>query len=244
MVNRAFPPRRDRAAIALSIALHCCVLAFVATIAMPSFSPDVQDERTLLAGVIRIEHRPPHRIVQPRPAPPRPPAAARPAAAPVFRVARSVSHAARALVVRTERRFSASSTAARAKTASSAAAVAPVAAAAAPHPLAAAAATPTLPAETPAPAAVAHEDGIGNFGEDYPAKVDPQSRGTLFAGINDTVQLRVTVDESGHVVAIEFVRAPADPATVQEVRNRVLAARFIPAVCNGLRCTGTVPLHN
>lgn len=243
MVNRAFPPRRDRTAIALSIALHCCALAYVATIAMPTFSPDVQDERTLLAGIIRIEHRPPHRLVQPRPAPLRPPPAARPAAPPVLRVARSVSHAARALVVPTERRFIASSTKAPAKTASSAA-VAPVVAAAAPRPLAAAAATP-LPAATPAPAAaVAHEDGIGNFGEDYPAKVDPQSRGTLFAGINDTVQLRVTVDESGHVVAIEFVRAPADPATVQEVRNRVLAARFIPAVCNGLRCTGTVPLHN
>ncbi len=103
-----------------------------------------------------------------------------------------------------------------------------------------------MPTATPVPAAavVPHEDGIGNFGEDYPAKVDPQWRGTLFAGINDAVQLRVTVDESGHVVAIEFVRPPADPALVQELRNRLLAARFIPAICNGLRCTGTVPLHN
>jgi hypothetical protein len=244
MVNRAFPPRRDRTAIALSIALHCCVLAFVATIAVPTFSPDVQDERTLLAGIIRIEHRPPHRIAQAL-ASLRPREAARPATLPALRVARSVSHAARALVVPIERRFSVSASKAPANTARRAPVEPVVAAVAASRPLAGAAATPTpLPAATPAPAAVAHEDGIGNFGEDYPAKVDPQSRGTLFAGINDSVQLRVTVDESGHVVAIEFVRAPADPATVQELRNRVLAAHFIPAVCNGLRCTGTVPLHN
>ena len=76
------------------------------------------------------------------------------------------------------------------------------------------------------------------------ASSDPQSRGGLFAGINDAVQLRVSVDESGHVVAIEFVRAPSDPAMVQELRNRLFAARFIPAACNGLRCAGTVELRN
>ncbi len=245
MVNRAFPPRRDRTAIALSIALHCCVLAFVATIAVPAFGPDVQDERTLITGIIRIEHRTPPRIAHVRPAT-LPPPTTRPAVVPVVRVARTVSHAARALVVPAERRFAARSTAAPAKAASTAAA-GPVIAAAVPQPPAAAAsATPTpLPTASPAPvAADAHEDGIGNFGEDYPAKVDPESRGMLFAGISDAVQLRVTVDESGHAVAIEFVRAPADPATMQELRNRLLAARFIPAVCNGLRCTGTVPLHN
>src|ERR1700680_2948949 len=106
MVNRAFPPRRDRTAIVLSIALHCCVLAFAATIVMPTFSPDVQDERSLLTGIIRIEHRPPPRVAQVRPATlPSPVARARPIAPPVLRVARSVSRAARALVVPAERRF-------------------------------------------------------------------------------------------------------------------------------------------
>jgi hypothetical protein len=245
MVNRAFPPRRDRTAIVLSIALHCCVLGFAATIAMPTFSPDVQDERTLLAGVIRIEHRAPPRVVRARPATLAPPATARPVAPPV-RVARSVSRAARALVVRAERRFSAPSAEAPAKAARPTAPAPVVVAAAAARPLAAATAMATpLATATPAPvAALPREAGIGNFGEDYPAKVDPQSRGGLFAGINDAVQLRVTVDESGQVIAIEFVRAPADPAMVQELRNRLLAARFIPAVCNGLRCAGTVPLHN
>jgi hypothetical protein len=246
MVNRAFPPRRDRTAIVLSIAFHCCVLALAATIAVPTFSPDVQDERTLLVGVIRIEHRTPPRLAQARPATLPPPATARPVAPPVLHVVRSVSRAARALVVPAERRFSARSAQAPAKRTRPVAPEPVVVAAADTHPLAAATAMPAPPATaTPAPAAaVAREAGIGNFGEDYPAKVDPQSRGGLFAGINDAVQLRVTVDESGHVVAIEFVRAPSDPAMVQELRNRLLAARFIPAVCNGLHCAGTVPLHN
>jgi hypothetical protein len=244
MVNRAFPPWRDRTAIVLSIALHCCVLGFAATIAMPTFSPDVQDERTLLAGVIRIEHRAPPRVAQARPATLPPPATARPIAPPVLRVARSVSQAARALVVRAERRFSAPSAEAPAKAARPTAPAPVVVAAARPLAAATAMATP-LATATPAPvAALPREAGIGNFGEDYPAKVDPQSRGGLFAGINDTVQLRVTVDESGHAVAIEFVRAPADPAMVQELRNRLLAAHFIPAACNGLRCAGTVELRN
>jgi hypothetical protein len=246
MVNRAFPPRRDRTAIVLSIALHCCVLAFAATIAVPTFSPDVQDERTLLVGIIRIEHRTPPRVAHVRPAPLPRPATARPVAPPVLQVARSVSRAARALVVPAERRFTAHSAQAPAKPARPIAPRPVVVAAADAHPLVAASAAPTpLPTATPAPvAAVPREPGIGNFGEDYPAKVDPQSRGGLFAGISDAVQLRVMVDESGHVVAIEFVRAPADPAMAQELRNRLLAARFIPAVCNGLRCAGTVPLHN
>jgi hypothetical protein len=246
MLNRAFPPRRDRTAIVLSIALHCCVLAFVATIAVPAFSPDVQDERTLLAGIIRIEHRMPPRIAEIRPATPPPPAQARPVDRPILRVARSDSRAARALVAAAERRFSARSTAAPAKAASPVAPAPIVVAAAHARPIAAATATPTPSATaTPAPvAALPREAGIGNFGEDYPAKVDPQSRGGLFAGINDAVQLRVTVDESGHAVAIEFVRAPADPAMVQELRNRLLAAHFIPAACNGLRCAGTVELRN
>ncbi|MDB5042879.1 MAG: hypothetical protein JWN27_3605 [Candidatus Eremiobacteraeota bacterium] len=246
MVNRAFPPRRDRTAIVLSIALHCCVLAFAATIVMPTFSPDVQDERSLLTGIIRIEHRTPPRVAHVRPATlPSPVARARPVDRPVLRVARSVSRAARVLVVPAERRFRGRSPEAPAKAARPSAPAPVVVAAAAAHPLAAATAMPTpLATATPAPVAVAREAGIGNFGEDYPAKVDPQSRSGLFAGINDAVQLRVTVDESGHVVTIEFVRAPSDPAMVQELRNRLLAARFIPAVCNGLRCAGTVPLHN
>jgi hypothetical protein len=246
MVNRASPQWRDRTAIGLSIAAHLCVLALVATIPRPTFTNDVQDERVLLASIIRIEHRAPPKVAKSHPAAALAAPKARPYDVPVIHAARTVAHAARALVVATEQRFvSRTSQAANkpARTVSALAAVAPD-----PHPMTVAV-TPTPTAmPTPAPAAtavsIAHEDGIGNFGEDYPAKVDPQYRNTLFAGISDTVQIRVTVDESGRAVSIEFVRAPSDPALVQELRARLLAARFIPAVCNGLRCSGTVPLHN
>jgi len=103
----------------------------------------------------------------------------------------------------------------------------------------------SAPAASPAPSPVAaqREDGIGNFGETYPASVEPALRATLFAGISGIV-VRITVDESGRATSIEFVRAPADTAQREELRTRLLAAHFIPANCNGLRCTGTVELKN
>jgi multidrug efflux pump subunit AcrA (membrane-fusion protein) len=91
--------------------------------------------------------------------------------------------------------------------------------------------------------AAQREDGIGNFGETYPASVEPSLRATLFAGISGIV-VRITVDESGRATSIEFVRPPADAAQREELRTRLLAAHFIPANCNGLRCTGTVELKN
>ncbi|HEY4440232.1 MAG TPA: hypothetical protein VGN14_07225 [Candidatus Elarobacter sp.] len=244
MLEHASSPRRDRTAIGLSIAVHCCVLAALAAVPRPAFTPDVVDERTLLASMITIEHRAsrPARTARrtlPLPAP------AKPVERPVLHVARAESHAARRLVVAQERRF----VGRPAEVIQPAKAPQPpVPVAAEPGPQTIAGNATAVPSPTPAPTAAvvvaSHDEGIGNFGEDYPAKVDPQARATLFAGISDTVQLRVSVDENGHAIAIEFVRAPSDPSQLQELRARLLAARFIPAVCNGLRCAGTVPLHN
>jgi hypothetical protein len=246
MLFHAYPPWRDRTAIAISIALHCCALTLLVLIPRPDFTPDVVDERVLLTSIIRIEHRAPPRVAMVHPAS-AVSAPVRPFERPVIHAAHTESHAARALVVATERRFSEQATEAAVKPARAVAA--PAVIAADPHPLTiAVTATPTaMPTPTPPAAvtvAVAHDEGIGNFGEDYPAKVDPQARASLFAGIPDTVQIRVTVDENGHAIAVEFVRGPADPALLQELRSRLMAARFIPAVCNGLRCAGMVPLHN
>jgi hypothetical protein len=243
MLYHASSPRRDRTAIAISIALHCCVLILIALAPRPAFTPDVVDERVLLARMISIEHRAPPRVAVVRATAPAP-IVASPLERPLIHVAHADAHATRALIVATERGFTDRPVAAAAKPAR--AVTAPALLAAEPQAFTVAATpipTPTA-SPTPQPAAVAHEEGIGNFGEDYPAKVDPQARGALFAGIPETVQIRVTVDENGRAVAIEFVRAPADPALVQELRSRLMAARFIPAVCNGLRCVGTVPLHN
>ena len=210
-------------------------------------SVDDPDERTLLATILHVERRPtpppalrPHRaVVQTAPAPVAP--------LPVIHTAVTVEHAARKLVVAAEHR-AASAPAPAVVHRPPPSAVQRVARVALAQPTAvpaAAVAATTAPAASPAPSPVAaqREDGIGNFGETYPASIEPTLRGTLLAGVAG-FDVRISVDENGRATSIEFVRAPADPAQRDELRARLLAARFIPAACNGLRCAGTLELRN
>jgi hypothetical protein len=245
MVTAARTPGRDRIAIAGSIAIHLCVLAVLLGLPRPSFPPDDPDERTLLANVIRIEHRPPPHAATPHRAPAELVPVPR-TARPVIHAAVTVEHAARKLVVAREQRsaYGPVRAAARPRAAFTSARVA----VAAPQPTAAAAAEPaatTAPAASPAPSPVVaqREEGIGNFSETYPASIEPGARGPLFAGVAG-VAVRITVDENGRATAVEFLRPPADAALREEFRTRLLAAHFIPAACNGLRCAGTVELRN
>jgi hypothetical protein len=243
MVNGARTLRRDRTAIACSIAIHCCVLAGLIAAPRIVVSEDVPSERTLLISTIRIDHRPVMPALHVRSAVA--PRALRIADIPPLHVAKTV-RAERALVVAPELRYH------------------PRATRAAPAPLPAAPfaqdAAPAAPDAQPAvrtaaivvanaapslaPSAASHEDGIGNFGENYPAQVDPQARSGIFEGVAGSVILRVEIDEAGRVTAISFIRAPADPALKDTLRTRILAARFIPAACNGLRCSDTIELRN
>lgn len=249
LVSAPPTPGRDRTAIAISIAVHCCVLAILALLPGATFPATDPDERTLIVGKILIEHRAPAQVVHVR----------RVVAAPIVRQQQqavrpvihtlvATGHATRDMVVARE----APATTVRAQTKLSTpppptvayaaahetvVAQQPVQAAAQP----AATSAPAPPA--PSPVAAQRDDGIGNFGETYPASVDPSLRATLFAGISGIV-VRITVDESGHATSIEFVRAPADSSQRDELRTRLLATHFIPANCNGLRCTGTVELKN
>ncbi|HEX3549085.1 MAG TPA: hypothetical protein VHT53_01845 [Candidatus Elarobacter sp.] len=249
MVAAAPTLRRDRIAIAASIALHCCVLAVWAALPRPSFPADDPDERSLLASVIRIEHRPPAPAPHSLSPMHRAEVVAASAPVPPIHVATSRAHAARKLVVASERRAAPlvepDRRAIVTPTVIAPAAVArPTAAAVAAAPVTSATG---VPAASPAPAtastAAPREDGIGNFGETYPAAIDPSARGALLAGIAGVV-VRITVDENGRATAIDFVREPSDAAQRDELRARLLAARFIPAACNGLRCAGTVTLRS
>ncbi|HTD38057.1 MAG TPA: hypothetical protein VK669_11120 [Candidatus Limnocylindrales bacterium] len=245
-------PRRDRIAIAGSIAVHLCVLALATTtILRPAIPLGEPDERTLFTSLLRIEHRSPAReAVHPRAvAPPARPVVTA-VAPPVIHAAITHERASHALLVKAEHRAATAPivipteppkrvqpvvTQAPAVQAT----IAPRAVAGAPAATAAPSAAPA-----PAPQAVAQrEDGIGNFGETYPASIDPSLRGTVLAGISGVV-VRITVDENGRPTGIDFVRAPADAAQRDELRSRLLAAHFIPAACNGLRCAGTVELKN
>ena len=207
------------------------------------------DERALLTGQIRIEHRPQPRIAHARRAAAAPAVLQQQAARPVIHTLIATGHASRKMLVATEAR------AAYAPSQRAEPTHQPVAASYATTRLAAVAtqpvtetasqAAPTTAPATPAPSPVAaqRDEGIGNFGETYPASVEPGLRASLFAGISG-IDVRITVDESGHATSVEFVRAPADAAQREELRTRLLAAHFIPANCNGLRCTGTVELRN
>jgi hypothetical protein len=237
MVTGARTPRRNRTAIACSIALHCCALAALASLGRLTLAPDAPDERTVIASLIHVERRAPAPVVAVR--------SARVATPPVtiaprLRVTHASAGATTATVVHAERRYvaaashggGASETIARDTTPVIAAAAAPAQASAAPNP-------------QPSAAVVeARDDAIGNFGENYPAKVDPQARGALFAGVGEGVVIRLEIDENGHVTALEFLRGPDDPALKETLRSRLLATRFIPANCNGMRCADTVELHN
>jgi len=247
---RAEPtPRRDRSAIAASIALHLCALLLLAAIVpRASVSVDDPDERTLLTTILHVERRPPPRLAS---APHRAVAPSAPvpiAPLPVIHAAVTVEHAARKLVVAAEHR-AALVTAPATVHRPLPSAVQPVVRVAVAQPTAAPVAQPAAataaPTASPAPspAAPRSEEGIGNFGETYPAALEPSLRGALLAGVAG-FDVRVTVDENGRATSVEFVRAPADPAQRDELRARLLAARFIPAACNGLRCAGTLELRN
>lgn len=247
MVTAARTPRRDRIAIASSIAVHLCVLTALVAFPRPSFPVDDPDERVLLSSIVKIERRPtpPPRVVVPQ-RPLRKVVAIAHVEVPVIHAAVTVEHAARKLVVATERRAAYAPSPTEARKRPSNPAPLTQLAFSAPKPAAAAAAAATsAPIASPAPSPVVaqREEGIGNFSETYPASIEPSARAPLFAGVNGVI-VRITVDENGRATSIEFLRPPADAALREELRSRLLTAHFIPAACNGLRCAGTVELKN
>jgi hypothetical protein len=237
-------PRRDRIAIAGSIAIHLCALAAALVVIPrpPSFQVDEPDERALLTSIVRTEHRAPpskgHEQRAPAEAAPQPHAPL-----PVIHAAVTVEHASRRLVVATEHRAGLPATPTPAPVRRDAEREPAAVQAAATVATAAATSGPVAAAATLSPVVAQHEEGIGNFGETYPASIEPTARGLILAGASG-VTVRITVDENGRATTIEFLRGPADAALRDELRTRLLAAHFIPAACNGLRCAGTLELRN
>jgi hypothetical protein len=242
------PLGRDRTAIAASIALHLCAVIALATLPRPSFPVDDPDERLLLVSAIHVEHQAP----PPRPALTRRTLvphtqAAKPAFRPVIHTAVTVEHATRHLVVAVEApnayATSAAGAPARPRDVSDNPAPSRPEATGAAAPAVAGSPLPSSAPSTATAAPVAQsEEGIGNFGETYPASIEPGLRSALVA-VGSGFVVRVTVDENGYATAVEFMRSPPDATLREELRAKLLAARFIPAACNGLRCAGTVELR-
>jgi hypothetical protein len=251
MQNAETSRGRDRTAIAISIAVHLCVLFGAALLFRDAFPAGEPDARAYLTAIVRIERRP-----TPMPEAPRRNVSERPVVRdtpPPVHAERAVEHAVTPLFVARENRAGVQRREHRnGKPAPPAGAVAVALAVPTevptptPTPMPPAAAA--TPAPTPAPVATAavtaRDDAIGNFGETYPAAIDPQVRSAFFSGLAGSFDVRITVDDSGRATAVEFVRAPDDAALREQLRARLLAAHFVPAACNGLRCAGTLELRN
>jgi hypothetical protein len=234
--------RRDRTALALSIALHVCAFALLAFVPPVTIPPAPPEEQIVIARMLRVEHHAGARAAPARAA------HAAPAQRRPVELHVTVAHARHAQVVADEQRYRAQPTKLAPQEPNRTNAAAPVSAEqATPLPTASAEATPAAvaaaagaaPSASPAASTAGGGGaGVGNFAETYNASVAPDVRSALLAGVGSGVVIRVEVDENGHATAIVFVRGADDPA----LRARLLDAQYTPAECNGLPCPGTFEL--
>ena len=236
--------RRDRSAIAGSIAIHLCALACLAILPRGSFPSEEPDERRLLASLIRIEHRASaapaprtaRRRVAVQPAPVAPP--------PEIHVERATAHASHPMIVKAERAAPVPAVTDAPGDPGAAATEPPATIAVQAAPPQAAPAASTRPAVREAPATsppVALAGMYGPFGSKYgsaPPEELVQTLRSRYPGFD----IRVSIDENGHATAVEFVRGPSDTALRDELRTRLMAARYVPDERDGLYIAGTVTI--
>jgi|HubBroStandDraft_1064217.scaffolds.fasta_scaffold03623_2 hypothetical protein len=235
--------QRDRTALAISIALHVCAWTLLALALRSTFPPPMPEDRITIARLLQVDRLPPAKPAPLPQGPPLPP----PPPQPTLHLA--VAHLPRRPIVTDAPRYAARRAAPDA--AVSALAGAPAAAddlpAAAPSSTPSPVAAPVAPSTRADPATIAgggsNSEGIGNFGESYAAALAPEARATLVAGIASGFVVLVKVDENGHATEVAFLHGPDDPAMRELIRQRLLAARFIHAVSNGLPAPGTVELR-
>ena len=95
------------------------------------------------------------------------------------------------------------------------------------------------PPPTPAPPPAA-----GGFAQNHPAIFwDAHALDDLRATLG-SFAIVIEVDEYGRAQDIEFIRPLSDPSLRDAVVARLMAARYIPAQCDGLDCPGEVPFHS
>jgi len=101
-------------------------------------------------------------------------------------------------------------------------------------------------AAAPAPEARAEavaEAPPGGWGQNFhdPVVLDENSLAPLRARYRGVVA-HVDVDEDGHATRVSIDGA-VDADARAEIERRLLATRFVPAECNGLRCAATLDLR-
>lgn len=103
---------------------------------------------------------------------------------------------------------------------------------------------PNAAAPAPAPTTeVVAEAPPGGWGQNFrdPVVLDESSLAPLRARYRGVVA-HVDVDEEGHATRVSIDGA-VDADARAEIERRLLATRFVPAECNGLRCAATLDLR-
>ncbi len=111
-------------------------------------------------------------------------------------------------------------------------------------------------AASPAPALAQHQDAqpspsaaptelsdvpAGGWGQNFanPLLADESALDDLRAKYHGSAS--VQVDETGHAVKV-VINGTLTPDARAEIEKRLMALRYVPAECNGLRCGGTLQL--
>jgi hypothetical protein len=237
-------PRRNRLAIACSIAVHLCAIALLALVpwTVPAVAPD-QANRVL---PIALERRFRARAALAPAARPQPSAGVtrrQPVAARASTARAPVVH------VHTLQTHHDSNQRTSAPAAHVAAPVVPaVSAATIIVPAASSAPRTVLVATTtggpPAMNAGGGGGDTGLFSATYPpAPSEPSAYDAIRATIGARMRLRLTIDEHGHATALQWLTTPADPSSAEAVRARLMALLYIPALCDGLPCDGVLDIR-
>ncbi len=110
-----------------------------------------------------------------------------------------------------------------------------------PSPAATATATPTASPAPPTEAPTLAPSGPGVYGQNRRADLASGiTAAELAATAGGSFHVRITVDENGRAREVVFLTTPRN---AEDLRRRLLAARYLPAECDGLYCEGTIDLR-
>jgi hypothetical protein len=252
MMQTVRQPYRDRTAIGLSIVAHVCLFALLAVTVHSTFLGASEEvEQAQYFTITHSAHHPKpvaQRLV--KALPPRVAVASarrvRLAAPMHNRVARNPQPDSREQYSSFERAApdtGVAHAAAAANAESAGAEHGSVADAAAQGVAAATTPVPTAtPTATPQPQAPPGEDGL--FGSNYqPVPQPPNALAAIIARITGRFHIRVKVDENGRAMDVRFLTPIADATLANDVRARLLAMSYVPALCSGLKCAGDLDIH-
>ena len=84
----------------------------------------------------------------------------------------------------------------------------------------------------------------GSFGQNQPATFYQQATaGNVRARLGPRDLVRIRIDETGRATEVEFVRFSGTDSARSDLRDALLAMRYLPAENDGMRSEGTIELH-